>query len=214
LNRTTVTAHAGCMSTPMDSMESVMAGIHAGADICEVDVNSLADGTPVLKHFDILPGESGLVKLTDVFGFIKDKSIALNLDIKAFDVIDHVIADVKEFNLENRVLITGIGAECAKQLHDRSCGIGYYLNYNFLPETEADEGTISLLIETVKALGCIGINSNYYNCTMETVEKLHSAGLQVSVWTVDDAENMVSLANMGVDNITTHFPDVLLGVLE
>ena len=39
---------------------------------------------------------------------------------------------------------------------------------------------------------------------LETVERLHGAGLAVVAWTVDDARRATELAEIGVDAITTH----------
>lgn len=47
---TKVTAHAGCLGTQKDSIDSVLSAILIGADIAEVDVNCLDDGTAVLKN--------------------------------------------------------------------------------------------------------------------------------------------------------------------
>lgn len=45
------------------------------------------------------------------------------------------------------------------------------------------------------------------------VEAAHSAGLAVHVWTIDDAEEMRSLLDLGVDGIITDRPSVLADVL-
>ena len=49
--------------------------------------------------------------------------------------------------------------------------------------------------------------------TPELVEHLHSRGIAVNVWTVDDPDRMRALVDMGVDGICTNVPDVLVGVL-
>ena len=43
----TITAHTGCEGTPDNSLDSIRAGVAAGADIVEIDLHFLPDGTPV-----------------------------------------------------------------------------------------------------------------------------------------------------------------------
>ncbi len=45
------------------------------------------------------------------------------------------------------------------------------------------------------------------------VEQAHAAGLAVNVWTVDDPERIVALAEVGVDAIITNVPDVAVAAL-
>ena len=46
--------------------------------------------------------------------------------------------------------------------------------------------------------------------TQETVNKVHAAGLEVGAWTVNDAEIMQHLLNLGVDRMYTDDPGRLL----
>jgi glycerophosphoryl diester phosphodiesterase len=45
------------------------------------------------------------------------------------------------------------------------------------------------------------------------IRRAHRAGLAVHVWTIDDAEEMRTLIDMGVDGIMTDCPSVLTTVL-
>jgi glycerophosphoryl diester phosphodiesterase len=47
----------------------------------------------------------------------------------------------------------------------------------------------------------------------ESIEAAHAAGLQVSVWTVDQPDDARALAVAGVDMIITNVPDVVIAAL-
>jgi glycerophosphoryl diester phosphodiesterase len=48
----------------------------------------------------------------------------------------------------------------------------------------------------------------------ETVDAAHAVGLAVNTWTCNDAEQMVRLAEWGVNGICTDVPEVALRVLQ
>ena len=50
-------------------------------------------------------------------------------------------------------------------------------------------------------------------CDEVLVEAAHRSGMAVHVWTVDDADEMADLVDMGVDGIMSDVPSVLAGVL-
>ncbi len=50
--------------------------------------------------------------------------------------------------------------------------------------------------------------------TERVVAAAHDRGLQVHIWTVNDADEMRSLLDMGVDGIMTDRADVLKAVLQ
>jgi glycerophosphoryl diester phosphodiesterase len=213
--KTKITAHAGCMGTLEDSLEAVEAAVRIKADICEVDVSALSDGTPVLKHDMVLPTDIELVKLSEVFEYVKDKNIILNLDVKDKSALKEIELLVESYELNSRVFLTGIKEKEAMKLRNTGYKLKYYLNHDFPPsiiKLDYDD-YLNKLVQNAKQHGCIGVNSHYRFCTQETVKKVHEAGLLVSLWTVDDVHTMKKLINMNVDNITTKRPDLLLNVL-
>jgi len=54
----------------------------------------------------------------------------------------------------------------------------------------------------------------YKDITAECVTKAKELGLKVSVWTVDDPEDMRHMIALGVDGIITNRPDILLSLLS
>lgn len=71
------------------------------------------------------------------------------------------------------------------------------------------------LVRKLKAAGLDGVDLCANGAVTSTfVKKIHSAGLNVYVWTVDTREQAMQMARAGVDGITTNRPGWLREQLE
>ncbi len=66
----------------------------------------------------------------------------------------------------------------------------------------------------VKAAGGRIWSLHHREVSADSVKQAHDLGLEVKVWTVNDADRMEVLIRMGVDGIITDYPDRLRQVLE
>jgi glycerophosphoryl diester phosphodiesterase len=64
------------------------------------------------------------------------------------------------------------------------------------------------LLETALRLACVAIHPRLTALSSELVEAAHTAGLQVNAWTANTPEHVSHAAALGVDEITTDFPEV------
>ena len=71
-------------------------------------------------------------------------------------------------------------------------------------DVDAFGGSVPRLVE---AAGCTVWSPFYRDLTEETVVEAHALGLRVVVWTVNEVEDMLALARLGVDGIITDYPD-------
>jgi glycerophosphoryl diester phosphodiesterase len=199
------TAHAGCLNTEMDSMDSVVAGIYAEADIIEVDVRLLPDGTAVLSHERIESGrEKFLVRLEDVLTLVKERSQAcLNLDLKKTEGVAAINRLLTKTDMRDRVFLTGVGPENVDNIQNNCGGIPYLLNYDPDAYEALEEGYSAFLLKLTEKSGAFGINLYYMFATKELVGIFHRAGKKVSVWTVDGGYEMSRMIDLGVDSITS-----------
>ena len=62
----------------------------------------------------------------------------------------------------------------------------------------------------VKALGGDVWSSNFLDLSSELVDSAHEAGLEIYTWTVNNERDMEQAVAMGVDAITTDYPDRLV----
>ena len=65
-------------------------------------------------------------------------------------------------------------------------------------------GSVPRLVET---FGCAVWSPHYRDLTEETLAEAHALGLKVVVWTVNEVDEMLGLARLGVDGIITDYPD-------
>jgi glycerophosphoryl diester phosphodiesterase len=65
-----------------------------------------------------------------------------------------------------------------------------------------------------QALNCDLLVLNHKLCTQKTLQLAKGAGLEVSVWTVNDLTRMKELSSMGVDSIITDIPTQALSQLN
>ncbi|NKB77559.1 MAG: glycerophosphodiester phosphodiesterase [Gammaproteobacteria bacterium] len=70
------------------------------------------------------------------------------------------------------------------------------------------------LPQMIKAAGGDVWSSYYKEVTAESLAQAHAIGLRVSVWTVNEPQQMIDLIALGVDSIITDYPDRLINVLK
>ena len=77
-------------------------------------------------------------------------------------------------------------------------------------DIEAFQGSLPRM---VKATGSGVWGPHYRDLTGEALTEAHARGLEVVVWTVNDVDEILRLAHMGVDGITTDYPNRALAAL-
>ena len=77
-------------------------------------------------------------------------------------------------------------------------------------DIEAFGGSVPRLVE---AAGCAVWSPYYRDVTEEALTEARALGLRVVVWTVNEVEEMLDLARLGVDGLITDYPDRALVAL-
>ncbi|MFB9758984.1 glycerophosphodiester phosphodiesterase [Ectobacillus funiculus] len=226
MKRPLITAHTGCMNTRPNSIESVIEGIKAGADIIEVDIRATKDGVIVLAHDEHISTEHGvkriadlsveelnsftkdapIIKLQEVLPFIRESHRIINLDVKEDLAIDPMIKIIEEYNMKDYSIITGCEKDRALHLKKHYPTYQVLLNASMSLFNQSKENYADFVKETYQdaiAASCCGININYHLCQEELLNVAARRCLPVLVWTVDDSHVMEKFLDMGVHSITT-----------
>lgn len=203
----TLTLHAGAMHTKPNSLESVEAALEWGATIVEFDVSFRPDGTPVIIH-NSSPSQNQGILLKDALAIAaKNKNCQINLDIKSMKNLGEVDRLISLAGLNGRAFYTGVFDDWVETVKNTS-SIPYYLNHKITQQESTDPNAAQAVADKAKALGAMGINSNFGTASKMFVDKMHENGLPVSLWTVNNAADMVKVIDLRPDNITTKYPHV------
>ncbi|MCL2737145.1 MAG: glycerophosphodiester phosphodiesterase [Propionibacteriaceae bacterium] len=213
--------------------------VDAGYQYVETDVQATKDGVLVCMHDDTLDrvtGEPGRVMdytAAELRGlrvdgdepipFFDDVVEALpqtrfNVDLKTPDAVEPLVASIAAHGLFHRILVDSFSQTRLSKFRS--------LTYGTIPTALAPPGVVwtrfvPVLSSIVSSPGVavqVPMTQQVGGITLEVVtpsfvEKVHSLGKVVHVWTIDDPAEMDVLIDMGVDGIITDRPDVLKEVL-
>lgn len=194
----TITAHSGAYNTPDNSLEYVQAAIEHQAEILEIDIRMRPNGSIAMAHDEIKSNEEG-TDIETVLRMVAEQSHAqINLDVKQTATLPALHALILKTGMKERVFLTGIEEQDTEAAKTDCPGIPYFLNCKPLSATE--------IIPVLKRTGSIGVNCNYHYATPDLCEQLHQAGYQLSIWTVDQPEDMKRMLKLQPDNITSRNP--------
>ena len=203
----TVTAHSGSMGLPENSVEAMEAGVKAGAQIVEFDLQYDDAGEPVLSH----DAPAGMcVTLGDAFAFLAaHPNVRANVDVKDTSHLECVEPLAKEAGVLDRIFFTGLFEKDIPIAREKCPSVPYYLNTGI-----SRFANLRKLAQKVRALGALGVNINKRCLSPRLTRIFHDEGLLVSVWTVDKKNEAQYALMMRPDNVTTRKPDMVWSLLE
>ena len=222
-----VIAHrAGAHYAPENTLLALERAIQAHADIAEIDVQRTRDGAVVVVHDEDLmrlARDPRKIATTDLAAFanvrlgVDDKSapeerrlarldefldrangrIQLAIELKYYGwdelLAPQVLSEIHAKGFERQVMIISLSLQGIEQVRALAPDIptGYL--------SSVSVGSLSRL--PVKALALSRQRS-----TAQTIAEAHGRGLEVYVWTVNDAAGMVEMVGRGADGIITDDP--------
>lgn len=143
-------------------------------------------------------------------------TMSYNLEVKSWETLDGiahpepagyaelVIQDIEASGIGGRVRLQSFDGRIVQEVR------------RLMPDL-----CFGLLVQESSALDCFpgkpGFVPDYVNpdrnlADRALIEKLHSYGAKVVVWTVNDPEEMMSLKALGADGIITDHPEIALAI--
>lgn len=222
-----------------NSVHAFEQAVALGYRYLETDVHVTRDGVLVAFHderLDRATDASGLIAeldhaqvaeariggidpiptLAELFETFPDARF--NIDIKAPGAVQPLVEQINAFRAQQRVCVGSFGLDrivafrrlMGSQVPTAVCNAGvlWTAKVPWLPTVLNDPG---VAFQMPVSHDIAGRTIRLLSRAM--VERAHAAGKQVHVWTIDDAEEMNSLIDLGVDGLVTNRIDTLREVL-
>lgn len=232
-----IIAHRGCSSlAPENTFSAWKKAIEVKADYIELDIQLSKDDSLMIMHDSNLKrttNDSGSInsfeysKLRTVDAgswFSKDFSgekiptfaealklvkenpdVKIVAEIKSSDstIVEKVIKMIRDWKMQSRVIVSSFNfAQVSRsKILDPTIDVQVFGTIN--PE----------IIDKMAAIKAEWVGSGG-TVTKELVDYAHSKNILFNVWTINTVEKMIELVNLGVDGITTNFPQTLTEVLS
>ena len=222
-----------------NTMPAFEACVAMGYRYLETDVRVTADGVPVVFHdptldrvtdrtgrVETLPwaevaaarigGREPVLRLEELLGAWPD--VRFNLDIKAPGVIAPLARTVRRLGVADRI--------CLGSFSDARIAAARRLFGPSVCTSLGPRGVAALRLSSYspRAAGLVRIQAGCAQVPLQLggralvderfVTAAHARGLQVHVWTVDDAEECTRMLDLGVDGVMTDRPAMLKQLLE
>lgn len=227
--RTLRIGHKGADAiVPGNTVASFDAALECGVDLIEFDVLSTerdGSGQLMLAHDFQALATPGTETLTDALAHLADARFAgvrLNVDLKLRGFERRVVEMLRDHDLESRSLISTMEVESLPLIRQATHSARLGLSVPKVRRNWAEHwatrpiavGTLMVLRRRVpklieRAIAAGGIDACMSHQSLVTpyfVERVHDAGGELYVWTVDDARDIARFAAMGVDGIASNDP--------
>ena len=222
---TLVVAHRGASAAfpPGNTIEAFLGAVQEQADWVELDVHLTADGQVVVHHDPVLAdggviGEMERAQLPSFVPTLREAMdacgpLSINVEIKPDGpdalrprLIDEVVALLNAADRSDRFLVTSFDHDVVDAVRALDPGLPTGLLLF--------DGSRDRVLDRAEANGHVAINPWAPLVDEEFVERAHSCGIGVNVWTVDDPEQFRLLRAMNVDSIITNVPLLCRTVLN
>jgi glycerophosphoryl diester phosphodiesterase len=207
-------AHRGDpLSHRENTLPAFAAAVAAGADMIELDLRRTADGRAVVIHDATLDRlwevprhvaelthhevcALGIPDLVQALAAIP-QHVQVMLDYEDEDVAEPALADVVTADSLGRVVFSG---DCfAGHRRIRALAADARIAATWDRDAPCPDGLLDEL-----AAEFYNPSGNVLGRDPDAIERMHARGTQVSVWTIDERDDMELFAALGVDAIITN----------
>ncbi len=231
-----VIAHRGYWTAPgsaQNSLTSFSKADSIGVYGSEIDVWLTADDRLIVNHDRVYKGTDidmekatarEIMQIVLPNGKENIPSLDQYLDLVASKPDTRLILEMKSLSDLNREDLAAEKIVRALRRHgvlERTDIIAFSINAclafkKLLPDTKIYYLNGDLPPKSIKKLGLAGIDYSMGALRRhpEWVKQAHDLGLEVNVWTVDSEEDMRYFIDLGVDYITTDYPERLQALLK
>ena len=236
-----VFAHRGlATAAPENTLLAFSAAVDLGVQFIETDVHGSSDGTAVISHDPDLTRVAGIRSAVSDYTMAQLRGIDLghgqgfsslaetldafsttrfNIDIKSADAVQPTVDAILATKAVDRVLVTSFSevrrVAAVRQLPGVATSTGATRFAAALGAAKL--AALPLLRRVLREVDCVQVPITYGAITITTppmIARLHAAGVEIHVWTINDPASMTLLLDLGVDGLVTDRADLALEVLK
>jgi len=224
---------------PENTLLAFAAALGVGVSYIETDVHGSRDGVAVISHDPQLTRVAGIQSAVIDFTMPELRKIDLgfgqgfcslaesldafpetrfNIDLKSADAVQPAVDAILAANAVGRVLVTSFSERrrlaAVRQLPGVATSTGAT---RFARALGAGKLALApVLRRTLRDVDCVQVPVRYGPLSITTppmIRRLHAAGVEVHVWTINDEPTMHALLDLGVDGLVTDRADLAMAVL-
>ena len=229
----------GSAAAPENTLAAFADAVAVGVAYVETDVHASSDGVAVISHdpsLERVAGLSGEVRdhtLAELealplgrgqgFSSLAAALAAFpttrfNIDLKSADAVQPSVDAILAAGAADRVLLASFSEKrrlaAIRQLPGVATSAGAA---RFAAALIAGRlGATAVLRWVLRSVDCVQVPMSHFGIGITTppmIRRLHEAGVEVHVWTINDAQTMHELLDLGVDGLITDRADLALAVL-
>lgn len=235
-----VFAHRGlAVDAPENTLLAFARAVAVGADYLETDVHASADGVAVIAHDPDLQRLAGRDVRVDQLTIAELRRVDLghgqsfcslaealdafpetrfNIDVKSLAAVEPTIAAIRKAGASNRVLVSSFDeGRRAAAIRGLPGVVSSASARRFvLALLGAKLGLSPVVRWALRGLAAVQVPEKALGLRVTTgrmIRRLHAAGVEIHVWTINDPKRMRELLELGVDGIVTDRADLALDVV-
>ena len=206
-----------------------------GCEFIETDVQVSSDGIPYIFHdddlkrilnkpvrFDSLSSNEiddlsifnsyNIPKLSDTL--LRFPNLCFQIDFKTDEVVMPALDVINDMNVFDRVCIASFSSKRLQKVRSLYPDLCISMGPNEVFKTLV--ASLNLFKGEIPG-DCLQIPMSYYGIKIVSkrfVDFVHSRGLKIMIWTINDIETFKYLIDLGVDGIITDKPKLLFQTIE
>jgi len=226
--------------SPENTLSAFREAINIGVDCVECDVHCTKDGHVVIIHdstlnrttnkkgavaemtleeikqadagswFSTLFTGERIPTLGELLELTKGKAISV-IEIKPNNITKRVIEEVEKADAVADVILQSFYPEAVKSAFEINPMIPRALLISGQLPVIRMSSILDLIYQATQ-VGASTLNLSYKIITPNLIKESHKRGLNVWAWTVDDESDMKELIDIGIDGITSNYPEKLMSL--
>jgi len=230
-----VLAHRGlAIEAPENTMLAFLKALSIGVEYIETDVHASHDGVAVVAHDETLSRVAGRQVRVDQLTMAELRRVTLgegqsfpslaevldafptarfNIDLKSDDVVEPAVKAIRDAGAVNRVLVASFSDRRRKAAVDLLPGVATSASRRASGRAVAAArlGAVAAVRTALRGVDAVQLPEKFRGARIITprlVSAMHSAGVEVHAWTINDVPSMERLLAMGVDGLVTDRADL------